>query len=268
MQSRKIEVEDENIMNQGGNLADIAQALMRQQKKNDILLNKSMLPSKGLLYKGDISVKKLTTIDIKNLSTVTTDTVDGVMNGILARNVSGIQVNDILVGDKIWLIFYLRSITYDDYPFDIKYTCSECGHNGIFSMKFSDLVVNQLQDDFKYEYTMKNGDVITIGFPTIGNEVETNMVLREPEKYSMTPIDEELINIANYIKTLNGVNQSIMSAYRYIETLDAPSFSNFANYMADVNFGVKPYINIKCDCGNIIQAPLSFSAEYFMPKIK
>ena len=115
---------------------------------------------------------------------------------------------------------------------------------------------------------MKNGDVITIGFPTIGNEVETNMVLREPEKYSMTPIDEELINIANYIKTLNGVNQSIMSAYRYIETLDAPSFSNFANYMADVNFGVKPYINIKCDCGNIIQAPLSFSAEYFMPKIK
>lgn len=266
MQSKKIE--DENIMNQSGNLTDITKAILQQQKKNDILINKSMLPSKGLLYKSDLSVKKLSTIDIKNLSTVTTETVDGVMNGILAHNIKGINVNDILVGDKIWLIFYLRSITYDDYPFDIKYKCNDCEHNGVFSMRFSDLVVNYLQEDFKYDYTMKNGDVITIGFPTIGNEVETNIILREPEKYSVTPIDEEIINISNYIKSINGVQKSTMQAYRYIEELDAISFSNFANYMADVNFGVKPYINIKCACGNIIQAPLTFSAEYFMPKIK
>ena len=78
MQSRKIE--DENILNQGGSLADISRAIIQQQKSTDQPLNKSLLPSQGLFYHNDISVKKLTTIDIKNLSTVTTDTVDGIMN--------------------------------------------------------------------------------------------------------------------------------------------------------------------------------------------
>ena len=153
MQSRKIE--DENILNQGGSLADISRAIIQQQKSTDQPLNKSLLPSQGLFYHNDISVKKLTTIDIKNLSTVTTDTVDGIMNGILARNVKGVQVNDILVGDKIWLIFYLRSITYDDFPFDIKYQCPECGNMNVFKMQFKDLTVNTLPTDFKYEYTFE-----------------------------------------------------------------------------------------------------------------
>ena len=99
MQSRKIE---ENVVENGGDLATITKTVMQQNIKNQIPLNKSLLPSKGLLYKNDITVKKLTTLDIKNLSTVTSDNIDGVMNGILARNVSGVQVNDILVGDKIW----------------------------------------------------------------------------------------------------------------------------------------------------------------------
>lgn len=266
MQSKKID--DEQIKNSGGDLAELTKAILQQQIKNEKPLNKSLLPSKGLLYKNDLFVRKLSTIDIKNLSTVTADTVDGVMNGILARNVKGININDILVGDKIWLIFYLRNITYNDYPFAMKYICPECNTTALFNMTFNDLVITYLPEDFNYDYVMSNGDVVTIGFPTIGNEIETNLILREPEKYSMTPIDEELINIGNYIKTINGVPQSIMQSYRYIENLDATSFSNFANYMADVNFGVKPYVNIKCSCGNVVQAPLSFSSDYFMPKIK
>lgn len=265
MQSRKIE---ENVVENGGDLATITKTVMQQNIKNQIPLNKSLLPSKGLLYKNDITVKKLTTLDIKNLSTVTSDNIDGVMNGILARNVSGVQVNDILVGDKIWFIFYLRSITYNDYPFDIKYDCENCNNKGIFKMRFDDLKVTYLPEDFEYEYKMNNGDVITIGFPTVGNEIECNLILKEPEKYSVTPIDESLLNISNYIKSINGSVQSPMNAYRYIEDLDALSFTNFANYMADVSFGVKPYIEIKCECGNTVTVPLVFSAEYFMPKIK
>ena len=46
MQSRKIE--DENILNQGGSLADISRAIIQQQKPTDQPLNKSLLPSQGL----------------------------------------------------------------------------------------------------------------------------------------------------------------------------------------------------------------------------
>ena len=112
------------------------------------------------------------------------------------------------------------------------------------------------------------GDKIEIGFPTIGNEVQCNQILREPEKYTITgEIDEELLNIACYIKSIDGKKVSLMKAYDYITELDAKSFTNFGNYMTDINFGIKPYFELDCDCTEKVIVPLSLSPDYFMPKI-
>ena len=266
MQSKKIE-NLENIP-QGGDMAQIALAVAKQQQDNMTVLNKDLLPSKGKFYNADLRVKKLSTIDIKNLSTLTKDTIDGVMNSIIAHNVKGVNVNDILVGDKFWLIFYLRNLTYNDYPFNVKYKCEQCEKYGIYKMQQKDLLVNYISDDFVPEYEMYNGDKIEIGFPTIGNEVSCNQVLKEPEKYSIDgEIDEQLLNVACYIKTINGVKVSLMKAYDYIKNLDALSFANLGNHMADVDFGIKPYFEIECECKNKIAVPISLSPEYFMPKI-
>lgn len=266
MQSKKIE--DTNIPQQGGDMAQIAMALAKQQQDNMQLLNKDLLPSKGKFYPQDLRVKKLSTIDIKNLSTLTADTLDGTMNSIIAHNVKGINVNDILVGDKFWFIFYLRNLTYNDYPFNIKYKCDNCGKYSIYKMQQKDVLVNYLKDDFNPEYTLDNEDKIEICFPTIGTEVQCNQILKEPEKYSINgEIDEQILNIACYIKTINGSKVSLMKAYDYVCNLDALSFTNFGNYMAEIDFGVKPYIEIECDCKNKITVPVSLSPEYFMPKI-
>jgi hypothetical protein len=115
---------------------------------------------------------------------------------------------------------------------------------------------------------MENGDIIEIGFPTIGNEIAANQIKLEPEKYTVNgEIDGSLLNIACYIKSINGSKVSIMKAYNYICELDALSFTNFGNYMADIDFGVQPYFEITCECSNKIIVPLSLSPEYFMPKI-
>ena len=267
IQSKKIE--NPELLAQGGDMAEIAMAAARQQQSNMLLLNKDLLPSKGKFYPGDLYIKKLSTIDIKNLSTLTSDTIDGVVNGIIARCVQGINVNDILVGDKFWLIFYLRNLTYNDYPYSVKYHCEECGKMGIFKMQQKDLIVTYISDDFNTNYKMDNGDEIEIGFPTVGNEVQCNQIIKEPDKYSPTgEVDEELLNVACHIKAINGEKKSIMRAYEYICNLDALSFTNFGNYMAEINFGIKPYIEITCDCTNKVIAALELKPEYFMPKIK
>ena len=82
MQSRKI---DETQIPQGGDMAQIAKAVAAQQQKNMITLNKDLLPSKGKYYSNDLYVKKLSTIDIKNLSTLTgdTDCRDAVLHVVL-----------------------------------------------------------------------------------------------------------------------------------------------------------------------------------------
>ena len=266
MQSKKIE--DINLTQQGGDMAQIALAIAKQQQDNMVVLNKDLLPSKGKFYPQDLRVKKLSTIDIKNLSTLTADTFDGVMNSIIAHNVKGINVNDILVGDKFWLIFYLRNLTYNDYPFSIKYHCPHCNKYATFKMQQKDLTVTYLKDDFNPEYTMDNGDTVELCFPTIGTEVQKNQILKEPEKYTIDgEIDDDILNVACFVKSINGSKVSIMKAYEYICNLDALSFTNFGNYMADIDFGVKTLIDIKCDCTNIVKVPLALSPDYFMPRI-
>lgn len=255
-------------MQQGGDMAQIAMAVAKQQQDNMLLLNKDLLPSKGKFYNQDLRVRKLSTIDIKNLSTLTADTLDGTMNSIIAHNVKGINVNDILVGDKFWFIFYLRNLTYNDYPFNLKYKCDSCGKYGVYKMQQKDVDVNYLKDDFNPDYTMDNGDRIEICFPTIGTEVQCNQILKESDKYSVDgEIDEQILNIACYIKSINGVKASLMKAYEYVCNLDAMSFTNFGNHMADISFGIKPYIEIECECKNKTIVPVSLSPEYFMPKI-
>ena len=271
MKSTKIENAEQLVQN-GGDMAAIAAAVARQQQdKNYILLNKELLPSKGKFYPDDIKVKKLSPIDLKNLSTMTANTIDGIMNSTIAHCVSGINVNDILIGDKFWFIFYLRQLTYNDMPFNIKYHCENCEKYGIYQMTFKDIQTNYLADDFNTNVTLDNGDEIELCFPTIGNEITMNQMLREPEKYSVTgELDDQMLNIAFHIKKLNGKEISIMKAYEYITSgIDGYSFSTFCNAMADVNFGIKPYITIVCEkCNKEIYETVNISPEYFLPKIK
>ena len=110
-------------------------------------------------------------------------------------------------------------------------------------MTFKDIQTNYLADDFNTNVTLDNGDEIELCFPTIGNEITMNQMLREPEKYSVTgELDDQMLNIAFHIKKLNGKEISIMKAYEYITSgIDGYSFSTFCNAMADVNFGIKPF---------------------------
>lgn len=271
MQSKKIDGEEINniINNSNGDLGAVAAALMNQQKNNNqIEINKSLLPSRGIFYPNQIFVKKLTTVDIKNLSLVNPINFDATINGILAKNVFGIDVNDILSGDKMWFIFYLRKITFEDLPYEIKYNCESCGNAEVYNMYFKDLIITQLDEKFDYNYLMKNNDNIVVGFPRISDEIQENIMIKDPEAYGKSTFDADLLNIALFIKEINGKKVSILNAYNYIYSLDGMSFTAFSNYMGNIYFGVKPYIKIKCKCGSEIISPLVFNAEYFMPNIK
>lgn len=259
MKSKKIE----NV-NMSGDLNTVTQHVIAEQNKSNagILLNKDLLPSKGKYYAGDIFVKKLTTIDIKNLSLINQDNVNNILNTVIAKNVSGINVNDIFVGDKLWLIFYLRSITYNDHPFTVSYTCKVCNRKQKHEFKLADIAVNYIKDDFNDKFTTSDGDILTLTFPTIGNE---NQAARLKKEDQFAEFDNELIDIANYIKELNGEKLNLRNAYEYLINMDPCDFAAFTNFMGNNTFGIKPMFEIECDCGNIVEERLVFSPDFFMP---
>ena len=89
-------------------------------KSNKILINKDLLPSKGKYYKTDLYSRKLSAIEMKELSKVTRESVDRVFNSTIASAIDGLELADVQRNDKLWLIYYLRSITYNDIPMKVQ----------------------------------------------------------------------------------------------------------------------------------------------------
>lgn len=270
MESRKI-VRNVNV---GGELGSAAEDAMRQADiqaessipKDAVLINYSMLPSKGIKYNGaKIYITPLTSKNLKDLNSMKEDNANAVLNGVIAERIIGIDHRQILQGDKIWIIFMLRSVTYDDYPVDIKYTCPECKKNEIFKMRMADLPINYLKDDFDFKLKLpQSGDLLTLRFPDIGKETQAERVKNDTQV--VEAVDPDLVDVGLYIEAVNGENLTTREAYNYVKEMKALDFSKFTNFMIDNNIGIKPVIEIQCDCGAIVKQRIGFTPDFFMPK--
>ncbi|SRR5690554_201137 len=250
----------------GGDLGSIAEKLSDELGVADsILLNFDFLPSKGKFYNDKIFVKKLSTIDIKNLNTMTESNANAVLNGVLSNCiVSGIDVNSIVQGDKIWFLFYLRSITFNDHPIQTKNHCKECGRNFEKGFVLKDIPVNYLSDEFSEFLELDSGIKLQVQFPTIGHEIKANQLKRNDQ--IIESIDSELLDISCYIKSVNGKELSLFKAYEFIKNMNPIDFVEFSSYMIDYNIGLVPTVSVECSCGNTIEKRIEFGSEFFMPK--
>lgn len=264
MQSTKINA------NVGGDLGSATEEVMAQQgiaaKAQGTMLNSELLPSKGKYYSAPLFIKKLTAIDIKNLNTMTEENANAILNSVISNCVSGINFNDLLQGDKLWLIFYLRAFTYNDYPVSIKYECPECKRQSIFEAKLSDFNVKSLKEDFNNQIELSSGMKVEVQYPTLGHESKANQLKRNDQM--IEAVDPELIDIACYLKAVDGRKLTMLQAYETLKNMDAMDFVEFSNYMIDNAIGLDPIIKIPCNCGNIVEKRVTFTPDFFMPKFR
>lgn len=270
MESKKI-VRHVNV---GGELGAAAEDAMTQAgistdnglPPDAVVINNSMLPSKGVCYKGkQLYITPLSAKNLKDLNTMTEDTANATLNNVLAERIGGIDHRDILQGDKIWLIFYLRSVTYDDFPIFIKYNCPECKRADTYKLRMADLAVNYVKDDFDFKLKLpKSGALLTLRFPTLGNEAKAEKVKNDTN--IIEAVDPELVDVSTYIAEVNGESLTTYEAYKYVCDLCAVDFSVFTNYMIENNIGINPVLEIPCACGATVQKKIGFTPDFFMPK--
>ena len=115
------------------------------------------MPSRGRYYTEDIYVKKFSTLNIKNLSTINEKNANYIINSTISSCVLNIDTNKILVGDKLWFIFYLRALTYDDLPFQIKHKCEHCENTVNLEFTLKNLKVDYLDKDVPAEFITEQG---------------------------------------------------------------------------------------------------------------
>lgn len=231
------------------------------------LINKDMLPSRGRYYKSEIYARKLTAIEMKNLSKVRKDTVNPVFNQIIASAISGIDLGDIMINDKLWLIYFLRSITYDDVPIKVIGTCQSCGKTHVHEFCLKDLDVIYAEEEMPADLELPNGDKVTVRFPTIETEIEINRTKNNPA--FVEDIDEETMTIASHITSINGSSVGIYEAYEYFARGNgsAKEFARLTNYLKKYAFGARPISTYTCSCGEEVQVEVPMTREFFLPEI-
>ena len=232
-----------------------------------ILINKDLLPSRGRYYSSDLYARKLSAIEMKNLSKVRKDTVNSVFNQTIGAAVSGLELEDIEMNDKLWLIYYLRSITYDDFPMKISAKCPHCEAIKSYDFRLADLDVTYADKELPEEIELTNGDKVTLQFPTIGTEIEISRMKSNPA--FIETIDEEVMTIASHISTINGQKVDIYEAYVYFVRGrgSARDFARLTSQLRKYAFGARPVAKFTCSCGETVYVSVPMTRDFFLPEL-
>lgn len=235
-------------------------------KNTGILVDKNSMPSRGIFYPDDIYVTPFTGMDLKDITSFEENTVNQILFKILSRRVTGIAINDILVGDKLWFIYLIRNITYPDHQIPIKCTCEHCGTQSIQYYTFDKLKVDHYDNRFPdSQIKLPNSDLIEFAFPTIGTESQILRLKNDPNL--MEPIDDQFMLLASYIKTINGKKLSIWDAYNYAKNADAATFCKIVRLLDKHSFSFLRTARFECVCGETIETPIQLTQEFFIPDL-
>lgn len=204
------------------------------EKLGEIEIN---LPSKGHFYssKGKISIEPLTFAEEQKILSSSKDGSD-LINTLIKKCVNGVDVNDLLLFDRYYLLMKLREASYGpEYKFSI--TCPHCDTETHSEINLSDgLFIEEVPDDLE--------DPRTVKLPRLGVEA----VVRFPRVR-----DEGLIadnesahkNTYKFVKSLDGNEDPVFIS----KALKRMSIVDMKTLIKEINrgeYGVDPRFVLEC----------------------
>lgn len=240
-----------------------------KDKSNEFELDISKMPSKGKIYPEGTKIygHKLKPSMLLKLASMTTETMDDVCNEVLSRSITGIDYSEIGVGDKWYLIHWLRHISYRGKPFTIGKYCPNCKKNVTHDFRFEELGIIYLPDTFeKFVKLEVSGDSILIDLPRIKNEYVANSLKRDE---IASKFDESIINLSIYIASVNGSNLTPLEKCEYIEGLDPLDYSQLMYSLGEsIIYGITHSVKFDCKCGEKLESIVPLTENFFIPKFK
>jgi len=239
------------------------------------------LPSKGLLYhgvtsdedvlNGRIQLTPMTMKEEKTLSTTRFLKAGATTRIILDRCIqSDISAKDILLFDSNFLMFFLRKISYgDEYTFNIKCRNSICEKEFSYTLNISDLVFEELSDDFEEPIVVKLPRSKYTVKTILPRLYHTEEISQKNSNRKKTSDDEDSRLVDNLMLTtvevLDEAGKSVNKAYweEFFEAL--PSMDTaLLREKSDVSTGVDKLENVVCPyCDTDYSGTIPIGPEFF-----
>jgi hypothetical protein len=211
------------------------------------------LPSRGKFYStGPITIRAMTFNDEKSMVSNTNVDID-VINTLLSRCVSNINIDELLLVDKLFLIMKLREISYgDDYKAVI--TCPACRKNNDIVFKLSELNIKYMPEDYE--------NPTCVHFPIMDKPGKIELPRVRDERY-LSNVSVTTTNFWRYLVDLDGhTKKTILS--KVIEKLPLKDAHVILNVLGGDGFGVDTKVQFICNhCSNTEIIELPITADFF-----
>lgn len=224
------------------------------------------LPSKMKLYPEGTKIysRSLKLLEVKKLSSMTSENFNDVINTILKDTVKGIAVEDLITSDKFYLIFWQRANTYRGDGFSVDFKCPSCETASKYDFDISSIEIKDIAEDYDptTEYEIGSHKYV-LGQLTVRDE---QLMLNYGKNNKMKDLDEDILLLSAVLRTIDGQKVNLTDKYNHIVDLDPSSFVQLHNAYKKNEISVIPEMKVKCKaCGEVVETPLNFRPEFFLP---
>jgi len=231
------------------------------------------IPTKYRLYPEGTQIygRPLTVKEVRFLASMTDSNYQFVINEILKNTIKGIDIQELYVADKVFILFWLRANTYKNEGYSTEFTCRHCGRSNHYLFTMDKLRVEYLKDDFVANDDFKlltTDDVLRISFPKVRDENKVSQILKNK---TSVEYDEDILSVAAMVKSINGTEYNTKYVYDYLLSLNPEDYAYLETYISDNEIGVSPVVSTNCqyeDCGEESLIEVRFQSDFFLPKYK
>jgi hypothetical protein len=195
------------------------------------------LPSKGKFYTDfeEIKISPLKFLD-EQLILSGKGIQKDIVTELLEKTVDGIDVSEILLMDKNYLLMKLREASYgDDYEFSV--VCRNCNHESRSKIKLSkQLNMTQIPDDFEEPRKVK--------LPKLGVDIVIRLPRNREEKY-LGDMETIYKNLYRFVVSLNGNTDPVFIS-KAIDMMEIADVKKIYKEVNNTHYGIDPRFVFKC----------------------
>jgi hypothetical protein len=243
------------------------------------------IPSRHFFYHNSTKIlgRRMNVSEVKKAAHLNSDNFDFIINSILSSAISGVDIGDIKVGDKFYLMLWLRANTFRDNSFKVDYNCPLCLNEldkklkadkdykptekeletSRFHFDLSQLKINYLPEDFNRR--KKYGDLeIEIDYESVSMEEYKNTLIKDDPQ-----LDKEILEVAANIGRINGKEYMLTEKYHILSNeMDPEHYVELEEYINKNKFGIADTMIVTCNkCGGKPPIGVTFCREFMLPKI-
>lgn len=238
-----------------------------QQIIDDILSNAPSqeevamdLPSKNRFYtlqdpSKPVTLRPMTFEDERKMMSNKNVNID-VLNILLTRCVSNIDVGSLLQMDKLFLVMKLREISYGE-EYNASISCNNCKRDNEVKFTLNKLPVRYVGDDLT--------DPLTIELPILKKSIKLRLPRVADENF-FTNTDHAVNNLWRFVEEIDGHDEkSVIS--KVIPQLPLQDAHALFEAMSTRDYGVDTRVRFSCNyCDHSEVMELPITADFFTGK--